>query len=444
MNSNSKYRLHRSKIFLTLLFSCLSFVSDIGAEANRAHATDPNFELTTEQITFGPKHHFFGYIGHTKTIPWNKSGRYLLALQTDFQDHMPKAHEAANIVLLDAKNNYSPKQIDQTLAWNFQQGTMMYWNPLAPETQFFFNDRDPKTNEIFCVLFDISKGKNGERVSEYRYPDTPIGNGAVSHDGHWFLGINYGKIARTRVVTGYPKAYDWTLEQTGQPTNDGIFKVNVETKEKQLIISFKQLADALEKKYPKVQEQNLFINYLLWSRDDSKFLFFARADFDNKQGKRVDGFFISNADGTDLKLIETHIGGHPEWMSNHELVGGSGKRHMLFNIDTQKITGHFGSPEIFPDPSGDVAFSPDEKWFVNGFSGGSNKNSNVYSVLRLADKAWTHSAGLNKEGFRGGDRRIDPAPAWNRDSTQFIAYGLCPKDKTRQMFLISIKNGPNN
>ena len=34
---------------------------------------------------------------------------------------------------------------------------MLYWNPQAAETQFFFNDRDPVSNEIFCVLYDISE-----------------------------------------------------------------------------------------------------------------------------------------------------------------------------------------------------------------------------------------------------------------------------------------------
>jgi len=31
--------------------------------------------LHIAQITHGPKHHFFGYIGQSKTIPWNATGR---------------------------------------------------------------------------------------------------------------------------------------------------------------------------------------------------------------------------------------------------------------------------------------------------------------------------------------------------------------------------------
>ena len=47
--------------------------------------------------------------------------------------------------------------LDKTNAWNPQQGTMFYWNPNAPETQFFFNDRDIKTGEVYTVLYDIKK-----------------------------------------------------------------------------------------------------------------------------------------------------------------------------------------------------------------------------------------------------------------------------------------------
>ena len=98
---------------------------------------------------------------------------------------------------------------------------MLYWNPLEPETQFFFNDRDPATQDVFCVLFDIQAGK---RVAEYRYAETPVGNSGVAQNGGWFLAINYGRLARLRPVTGYPGARDWTIG-VKQPENDGIFKV---------------------------------------------------------------------------------------------------------------------------------------------------------------------------------------------------------------------------
>ena len=100
---------------------------------------------------------------------------------------------------------------------------MFYWNPDAPETQFFFNDRDPETNRVFCVLYDIEQDR---RIREYVFEDTPIGNGGLNQKGGSFAAINYGRLDRLRPVTGYPDAYDWTGE-TLHPENDGVFVVDV-------------------------------------------------------------------------------------------------------------------------------------------------------------------------------------------------------------------------
>jgi hypothetical protein len=101
--------------------------------------------VTATQITHGPKHHYFGYIGQSRTIPWNANGRYVLALQVGFQDRLPGANDPADVCLLDTQANYAVRVVDQSRGWNPQQGTMFYWNPQHPETQFFFNDRDTKT-----------------------------------------------------------------------------------------------------------------------------------------------------------------------------------------------------------------------------------------------------------------------------------------------------------
>ena len=182
-----------------------------------------NPKLAVEQITFGEQHHFFGYIGQSKTIPWNASGRYIVAMRSNFHDHMPAPHEAADIILLDTQNNYSVKKIDETRGWNFQQGTMMYWNPAAPEMQFFFNDRDTETNQIYTVLFDIEKNR---RVQEYKYPGMSLANSGVAQNGGSFLAINYGRLSRLRPVTGYPDALDQTKGVLA-PEDDGIFIIDV-------------------------------------------------------------------------------------------------------------------------------------------------------------------------------------------------------------------------
>ena len=99
------------------------------------------------QLTTGPAHHFYGYIGHVGNSPYSADGRYLVALRTTFQDRMPGPQDAADIVLLDGQKNYAETKVEETRGWNPQQGAMIYWNPEQPSRQFFFNDRDPKSGK---------------------------------------------------------------------------------------------------------------------------------------------------------------------------------------------------------------------------------------------------------------------------------------------------------
>ncbi len=386
--------------------------------------------VTVRQITQGPLHHFFGYIGHVGTIPWNASGRYIVALQTKHQDRMPEPGEAADIVLIDTQNDNAVRVVEQTRAWNPQQGAMLYWNPQAAETQFFFNDRDPTTHEVFCVLYDIAEKR---RVTELRHAKTPFGNSGVAQKGGWFLGINYARLARLRPVTGHPGARDWTAG-VQQPEDDGIFKVNVATQETRLLVSFKQLADALRATHPEVDGKDLFINHTLWNRDDDRIYFFVRGDFDKKEG-RCNVPCVMNADGSELRVLRDFIGGHPEWGNGHHMIGAADGRQVIYDTDAMEVAGTLGSPEIFPNPGGDVALSPDGRWLVNGHG---EKGMNFYTILNLADKNWVRTPGFSQGGY-SGDLRLDPGPLWNRDSTQLLVPGIADDAaRTRQLFIITV------
>ena len=387
--------------------------------------------LESTQITFGPNHHFYGYIGHVQNIPWNQSSRYLVALRTSFQDRLPSATNAADIVILDTKNSYAVRVVERTLAWNPQQGTMLYWNPDAPETQFFFNDRDPKSGKIFCVLFDLATGK---RVREYRFDDTPVGNGGVAQRGGWFAAINYGRLARLRPVTGYPEAFDWTVG-VKHPTTDGVFKIDTRTGEKKLLVSFKQLADAIRPQQPDVDEKDLFINHTLNNRESDRIYFFVRGDFD-KPNRINQGFFI-RPDGTGLTPLKKFIGGHPEWDSNHLMLGSANKQQVIYDVNQQKVSGTLGDTNIFPQPEGDIALSPNGEWLVNGHRA---QSTNYYTFFNRKDGTWVRSHGFNVRGWESGDLRCDPAPCWNRNNREIVFPALAA-DGSRQMFLLKLKTG---
>lgn len=397
--------------------------------ASTCSAPEPSQEqqlLTREQITSGPENHLFGYIGHVGTIPWNASGRYIVALRTEFVDRMPGPDDPAEIILLDAEDDYAVRAVDTSRGWNVQQGTMLYWNPADPENQFFFNDRDPETGKVFCVLYDISEG---QRVREYRFEDTPVGNGGVAFDGKHFAAINYARMARLRRVTGYPGAWDWT-EGVSAPDDDGIFLVDVETGEKRLLVSFRQLAEALRRERPEIDSMPLFINHTLWSRTGDRLFFFARANF-GKPG-RLNASFTIARDGSDLRRQQTHIGGHPEWDAGSRMIGSIAKRQAVFDVDSQELVELIGDRELFPDPEGDIALSPDLEWLANGYK----DDGKVYYVVHNRRTGTTfRSPGYDLFGRVSGDLRCDPAPRWNRTGDRLLIPSMM-EDGTRQMFVM--------
>lgn len=393
----------------------------------------PAFTVTSKQITHGPLTHFFGYIGHVGNVPWSGDGRHILALRTPFLDHLPTGSHPADVILIDTENNYSVHVVDQCHAWNPQQGTMFYWNPHAPADQFFFNDRDPKTGKIFTVLFDHQKNA---RLREYRFPNHPVANSGVAQKGGYFFAINYARMARLRKVTGYAGTPDWT-QGVSHPKDDGVFRVDVDSGKSQLSVSFHQLAAYLRehKGFDKVPA--LFINHTLPNRENDRVFFFLRGGWDGHPGPKVNQGFVMAPDGSGLKALRLHIGGHPEWDAGSIMIGHVEGKQVLYDVDQDAIVSQLGNREIFPDPEGDIALSPDGQWFVNGFK---NKRAakNYYVLFRRQDGTHWRTAGFHIGQWQSGDLRQDPSPRWNRDGTQLLVPQIAPDGRSRQMHLLTI------
>lgn len=381
------------------------------------------------QLTFGPAHHFYGYIGHVGNTPYSSDGKYLVALRTTFQDRMPRPDDAADIVLLDVAKNYAEVRVEETRGWNPQQGAMMYWNPEQPSRQFFFNDRDPQTGKVFTALYDIVDRK---RVREFRFDESPVANGGVKQSGGAFAAINYARMARLRPVTGYPGAWDWT-EGVNHPQDDGLFVVDPKTGERKLIVSFRQMRDALVAKHPEVDDRALFLNHTLWNREGDRLFFFVRADF-NDPKRRVNVPMTVRPDGSELIEQRVFIGGHPEWDVKSRMIGRVEDKLVLYDTLSQQIVETIGGPDMFRDPEGDTALSRDGTWIVNGATTGATMH---YTVLRRADRAFIHTENFSRGSYTGGDLRIDPAPCWNREGDRFVFPALA-KDGTRQMFEVRV------
>src|SRR5262249_30275895 len=152
--------------------------------------------------------------------------------------------------------------------------------------------------------------------------------------------------------------------------------------------------------------------------------------FETKQ--RLDVPCVMHADGSKATMLDKHLGGHPEWVPQHRLLGNLDHQQLLFDVDTQQKVATLGDASIFPDPGGDKSLSPKGDWLVNGYR---TDGHNYYVFYRLADGAHVRSEGFDQHGWIKGELRVDPAPCWNRDGTKILFPSIDSAGTTRQLFI---------
>ncbi len=378
-------------------------------------------------VTVGPRHHFFGYYG---IPPWNKSEKYLVCLESSFQDHLPEPHEAAGICLIDVKSG-NLKRVGETRAWNFQQGAMLHWNPLQPESEILYNER--RGDQIVSAALDVESGKK-------RYFDRAIN--AVSHNGRFALGLTYGRLTRLRPVVGYVGARDPNPDDP-HPANDGIFLLNLKTGTAKLTISVDEVYERLVRTNPELKDRHMWFNHTVFNKDDSRFFFLARTWKDADGRRQLESAMLTaRLDGSDLREVVPYGTGvsHFEWRNNRQIMATfrfqGDIKHVLF---TDGARDYQAVGEGFLQGDGHCSFAPDEKWLVTD----RNLNETLEKMLMIYNLESKRGLVLGKFGmkerrFLSGDLRCDLHPRWSRTGRAICFDSINGADGTRQLHLAQL------
>ncbi|MBA3441574.1 MAG: hypothetical protein H0T92_17075 [Pyrinomonadaceae bacterium] len=383
-------------------------------------AVAPKFKVRT--LTSGPKHHFFGYYG---IPPWNKSGRHLACLESDFQDHLPSENESAAIGLVNSRTGRFTK-VAETRAWNLQQGAMLHWNPLAPETEILFNDR--RDGEVVSVVLDVRTGKK-------RYLPRQIDG--VSRNGRYALSLTSGRLARLRPVVGYVGAKDPNLSEP-HPDTDGVFLMDLRTGETKLVVSIAETYRRLVKAHPELTDRHMFFNHTVFNTNDTRFFFLARSF--TPQGRLESAMFTANLDGSDLREVVPYGNGvsHFEWRNPQEILatfrfGGDEIKHVLFTDGKQDYR---SIGEGFLVGDGHCSFAPDGKWIVTDRNHAETleKSLMIYNVeTKQGIKLGTFP--MWEKRYFNSDLRCDLHPRWSRTGAGICFDALETTNWTRQLHI---------
>ena len=387
-----------------------------------------NREFAIRTLTRGPKHHFFGYYG---ICPWNKSGKYLVCLESSQQDHLPGPAESAAIGLVDPSTG-DFRKIAETRAWNFQQGAMLHWNPVNPEDEILYNERDG--DNIVSVLLNVSNGK--KRIF-------PRGINGVSRNGRHALSLTYGRLTRLRPVVGYVGTKD-PNPTVAHPENDGVFLQDLVSGESNLVVSIAEVYRRLVKRHPELSCRHMWFNHTVFNKTDTRFFFLARCWTPEPQRELESAMFTCNLDGSDLREVVPFGKGvsHFEWrngteiMATFRLLPGSDKQHVLFTDGKQDYK-HIGAGFLKSD--GHCSFAPDGEWFVTDENEGRtiSKKLMVYNV-RTNEGVMLGTFPMFERRYLGGDLRCDLHPRWNRTGDA-ICFDALDKNGTRQLHIATLK-----
>jgi len=139
-------------------------------------------------VTRGPKFHWFGYYDKDQI---DATGRYLLAMEVDFEHRSPRPDDVIKIGMVDLADGNRWIELAESRAWSWQQGCMLQWRP-GSETEILFNDR--QGNRFVCRVFNVKTGK---------VRTLPMAIEHVTADGKWAVCSDYRRIQYIRAGYGY-------------------------------------------------------------------------------------------------------------------------------------------------------------------------------------------------------------------------------------------------
>jgi len=252
------------------------------------NATPP---LPVRRLTPAGQHCFFGYYD----VPAADTDGRHLCHRVEFRDRFPRSGDVAEIGLVDLAPRAEPVFVPlaTTLAWNFQQGSMLQWLPGRPGVCITNVFEDGRFGAAICDV------QGGER----RLLPLPVAN--VAPDGSAALCIDMARLYDFRPGYGYEEAPDPDADDPA-PAASGIWRMELPSGEKRLLISLAEAAAFVDRNGGGIADRKVVVNHITFCPDGSRYLFLLRT-FPERPGGEWETFLLTAAArGGDLRM-------HPVW-----------------------------------------------------------------------------------------------------------------------------------
>jgi hypothetical protein len=426
-------------------------------------------------VTSPPGHHSFGYYDKS---PWDRTGRYLLALRAGFCDRSPGPDDVATLGVVDLDNDNRFEAFAETRAWNWQQGCMLQWLPAA-DRFVVFNDRDG--DHFVSLVCDAFTGRVVRRL--------PLPVYAINHAGDTGLTLNFSRLHTQRPGYGYAGVSDpW--QDIGEPADDGIFRMDLQAGANRLIVSTAEIAQLLRE--PSMDGAIHRFNHLSFSPDDARFIFLHRwrplangsrptlarrvrgaagglarllTDDDDytgltlsrRIGAGLDGLkrvasrhygagepgltrlYTASVDGGEAALLaDEGLVSHFDWRDDQHILAWArvGARDGFFLIDSRTGSATLVDPDRMPR-DGHCSYSPDaaRRFILNDTLPDRERLIDLYLYDAVTHRRLELGRFWSPPSFMN-DFRCDLHPRWSRDGRQ-ICFDSA-HEGTRQLYVVDV------
>ncbi|MBX2816624.1 MAG: hypothetical protein KTR24_11525 [Saprospiraceae bacterium] len=211
-------------------------------------------------LTSGPKQHWFGYYDKWQSDP---SGRYLLGGQVELFYRSPTARDVLRVGLIDLEDGNRWMEIGTSTSWSWQQGCMLQWVP-GSQGQIIWNDH--AAGRFVSKVYNLQTRKT-------RILPHPIYT--LSPDGKTALFVDPGRLQFFRPGYGYPQLNP-SLTWERAPKDTGVFKMDLQSGESTLILSFQEVAQ-VSRAAGSVADNFHWLNHLLINPSGDRFIFLNRS-----------------------------------------------------------------------------------------------------------------------------------------------------------------------
>lgn len=386
--------------------------------------------VSARVITKGANHHWFGYYDKLQFDPTN---RFVLGMEINFENRSPKPEDEIAIGMVDIENNDQWIELGRSKAWSWQQGCMLQFVP-GSDSLVIWNDR--KNNRFVSHLLNIYTKK--EKV-------LPFPVYALSPDGIHALTTDFNRIEDTRPGYGYAGIPDPNQEELA-PDNAGIYICNLQTGEKKLIITYKQMqvqpmmADD-GANHDRLTQKNWF-NHLLFNTDGSRFIFLHR--WKAKTKKDVGGFatlmYTSDLEGKNIHLVDpSNYTSHFIWRDRNHITAWTrqpshGNGFYVFTDGKPEET-YVLNQEKMP-VNGHNTYLPGNEWILNDSYPDRNRFQHVYLYNVTTDKKVLLGDFYLAPDY-SGEWRCDTHPRSSRDG-KLVCIDCPTSTGGRQLVLMDI------